>query len=74
MRTAKKIGYALVGILIFLVFLYFTNNISYNSNETISFGFSFTQNGIFGVNWFVFLIVLIPMLIFATAIYWSVKG
>jgi hypothetical protein len=72
MRTARKVEYIIIGIAIFLLFLFFTNNIEY-TNKGIIFNFNFTTTTILGVNWILFAVVMTGALFFITILYWVIK-
>lgn len=73
MRTSRKVTAIGIFILILIVFLYFTNDISYNSNGTFSFKFGFSLSNFYGINWYVFLIFMVIVIMIPSMLYWSVK-
>lgn len=74
MRTSKKVTAIGIFVLILILFLYFTNNITYNSNGTFTFKFGFSFATFYGINWFVFLIFMVVIIMIPSMIYWSVKS
>lgn len=73
MRTSKKVTAIGIFVLILIVFLYFTNNIEY-VNGSFVFKFGFSLSTFYGINWYVFLIFMVVIIMIPSMIYWSVKS